>query len=124
MSYYRAFAPAHPNLVTEHCHIVRRTLELLASPQACASVAEGPTHPPMPLKRNLLTAGGARANVHPHNMSDCGEFEVGFDEYRLCEHVTVKDEAHTCPFRSDVHGDDELHCRCCEACTLECVRDI
>jgi hypothetical protein len=30
---------------------------------------------------------------------------------------------HTCPLRSDVHG-DERPCVCCPACTDECARDI
>lgn len=34
------------------------------------------------------------------------------------------DEPHTCPYKSDVNGDDETLCRCCDGCSQECANDI
>jgi hypothetical protein len=33
-------------------------------------------------------------------------------------------EEHTCPFASDVWGDNTTLCTCCEDCTYECAMDI
>lgn len=32
-------------------------------------------------------------------------------------------EEHTCPFASEIHGDDSL-CNCCPVCEQECAEDI
>lgn len=41
---------------------------------------------------------------------------------RVCcgERVT----AHSCPYKSDVDGDDTTLCNCCEACEQMCADDI
>lgn len=31
---------------------------------------------------------------------------------------------HTCPFKSEINGDDFTECTCCEACTQQCAMDI
>ena len=36
----------------------------------------------------------------------------------------AKLKAHTCPYREDVHGDNESLCNCCEQCQHECAMDI
>ena len=33
-------------------------------------------------------------------------------------------EEHTCPFASDVWGDDATLCTCCEECSYQCAMDI
>jgi len=33
-------------------------------------------------------------------------------------------EEHTCPFKSDVHDDNETLCTCCKYCTHQCAMDI
>jgi hypothetical protein len=32
--------------------------------------------------------------------------------------------AHTCPFQSDVHNNDDFTCNCCEKCTDDCAQSI
>lgn len=44
-----------------------------------------------------------------------------------CERCNENDaakELHSCPFLSEVHGDDETLCDCCDECTHECAMDI
>lgn len=31
---------------------------------------------------------------------------------------------HVCPYKLDIHDDDETLCTCCEDCTRECADDI
>lgn len=31
---------------------------------------------------------------------------------------------HTCPFSSEINGDDTTLCNCCEECTYQCAMDI
>lgn len=31
---------------------------------------------------------------------------------------------HTCPFQSEINGDDNYQCRCCDTCEHECAMDI
>lgn len=32
----------------------------------------------------------------------------------------AKDKPHTCPYKSDIKGDSETLCRCCDMCTAAC----
>jgi hypothetical protein len=34
------------------------------------------------------------------------------------------EEPHPCPFRQEIHGDDETLCNCCDDCVHECAMDI
>jgi hypothetical protein len=31
---------------------------------------------------------------------------------------------HPCPFKEDIHGDDETLCTCCKSCRHDCLMDI
>lgn len=49
------------------------------------------------------------------------------EEKGLCGHGSCNNPAqtlHTCPFSSEIHGDDESLCDCCEDCEHECAMDI
>lgn len=36
----------------------------------------------------------------------------------------VSGEAHTCPYKEDIHDDSETLCNCCDDCAYECAMDI
>lgn len=33
-------------------------------------------------------------------------------------------EEHSCPYQSDINGNDEFTCTCCAECTHQCAMDI
>ncbi len=33
-------------------------------------------------------------------------------------------EPHTCPYASEIHGDDTVLCNCCDYCAQQCADDI
>ena len=33
-------------------------------------------------------------------------------------------EAHECPYQSDVNNDSEFTCECCDECRRDCLEDI
>jgi hypothetical protein len=43
---------------------------------------------------------------------------------KLCEHVTGRAKAHTCPYKEDVENDHTTKCRCCETCQKTCEKSI
>lgn len=45
-------------------------------------------------------------------------------ELEGCRCGADKDEPHTCPFKSDINGDDTTLCTCCKECTHQCAMDI
>lgn len=45
------------------------------------------------------------------------------EDYSGCKHGATE-EPHTCPYQSDIHGDDVFLCRCCDSCAHECAQDI
>ena len=44
----------------------------------------------------------------------------------LCESCLHNNacEPHTCPYKSDIHNDNETLCNCCDECERECCMDI
>lgn len=41
-----------------------------------------------------------------------------------CGEEQLYTPGHTCPFKSDIHGDDETLCNCCEDCVYDCLMSI
>lgn len=39
-----------------------------------------------------------------------------------CNESTL--ELHSCPYQSDVNGNDEDYCDCCKDCEYDCVQEI
>lgn len=60
---------------------------------------------------------------------DCGveqwfeEVAPGFEREGNCTCDTYTERFHTCPFASEINGNDRL-CSCCEYCTGQCAADI
>lgn len=49
------------------------------------------------------------------------------DLVKLCTKGGCKNPAeppHRCPYKSDIGGDDETLCECCDGCQYECAMDI
>lgn len=44
----------------------------------------------------------------------------------LCQKCNINsaEEPHTCPYKKDIHNDQETLCNCCESCQDECADDI
>ena len=40
-----------------------------------------------------------------------------------CQQADVQ-EPHVCPYRVEIHSDEETLCNCCSTCTKECAEDI
>ena len=45
------------------------------------------------------------------------------DTCQNCE-VNAAELLHPCPYKSDVHDDEETLCNCCKECTHECAEDV
>lgn len=48
------------------------------------------------------------------------------DKVHHCVHGVPDgaEEPHICPYASDIHGDFETLCTCCELCQRQCAMDI
>ena len=45
-------------------------------------------------------------------------------DLQTCQHARLNAAPHTCPFKSDINGDNETLCRCCSDCEHNCLMDI
>ena len=48
----------------------------------------------------------------------------GLCAYRPEEEQKDAQPLHVCPYKSEIHEDDETLCDCCEDCAQECAYDI
>ena len=46
------------------------------------------------------------------------------DQCDQCGRMEGTKEFHSCPYASDIAGDDSKNCNCCSDCTYTCAQDI
>lgn len=49
------------------------------------------------------------------------------DKLHNCKKCNSKEgtvELHSCPYDSDIHGDDTPTCNCCQYCVQQCCDDV
>jgi len=48
----------------------------------------------------------------------------GGNKCQSCHKNLGTEQLHTCPYKSEIHDDDDAMCNCCDNCRHECTMDI